>query len=249
MNCRLCLNNRKLCNSHIIPEFFYRDLYDDKRRLLVVSTGEGRRPFLRQKGFYEKLLCSDCEERINDFEQYVKRVFYDDPPLLCENDAGRRNKMTRLDYTKLKLFQLSVLWRASISSDAFFCEVQLGAHEEVVRRMLWDRNPGRPDEYGCSIGGLLLDDENASNDFIVQPMVGMDGRCRTIRFVFGSCMWLYLISPDTRRHSRSKYFVQKDGTMILEAAPSKANPFLQNLVQRLRESGELRDDDDENGVT
>ena len=144
-NCRLCLEPHKLRKSHIIPEFLFRDLYDDKGRFLVLPASADGRPHFRQKGFYERLLCGECEQRINVYETYVKRVLYDDLPTFTSGEDHRKNRLAGLDYTKFKLFQLSVLWRASISSDPFFSGVQLGAHEESIRSMVWEQNPGRPD--------------------------------------------------------------------------------------------------------
>ena len=37
MKCKLCLKENKLSRSHIIPEFFYKPLYDEKHRINVLS--------------------------------------------------------------------------------------------------------------------------------------------------------------------------------------------------------------------
>ena len=62
--CRLCGERRKLCLSHIVPEFCFKPLYDPKY-VLIRQTADGRSSKL-QKGLRERLLCEMCEGWIND---------------------------------------------------------------------------------------------------------------------------------------------------------------------------------------
>jgi len=54
-----------------------------------------------------------------------------------------------IDYKLFKLFQLSLLWRAGVSDRPIFKEVALGRHQEILRRMLLDDDPGESHKYGC----------------------------------------------------------------------------------------------------
>ena len=61
--CKLCSAERKLRNSHILPEFMYGPVYEDgdhRFRLVDVETGRAR---LHQKGLREPLRCQVCENR------------------------------------------------------------------------------------------------------------------------------------------------------------------------------------------
>lgn len=60
-----------------------------------------------------------------------------------------------LNYQLFKLFQLSVLRRAGVSSLQFFEKVQLGKHEEVLRKLLLACDPGSAERYGCLMFVLL----------------------------------------------------------------------------------------------
>lgn len=68
-----------------------------------------------------------------------------------------------VDYNRLKLFLLSLLWRMGASRLYFFREVELGPHQERLRRMLVQDDPGEPDQYACQMwlieayGRLLTD--------------------------------------------------------------------------------------------
>ncbi len=52
--CRVCLKESKLRKSHILPEFLYEDLYDEKHRALVIYQKKEK---VFQKGLRELLLC------------------------------------------------------------------------------------------------------------------------------------------------------------------------------------------------
>jgi hypothetical protein len=66
--CRLCGKPSPLQRSHIIPEFLYRPLYDEKHRISVVKVGSDRIGYL-QKGFTEALLCFGCEQKLALYEK------------------------------------------------------------------------------------------------------------------------------------------------------------------------------------
>jgi len=77
MSCALCQSESPLQNSHIIPEFFYKQLYDNIHRFHIVSNQSSKPERFGQKGFREKLLCSSCEQKIARWEKYAKEAFVD----------------------------------------------------------------------------------------------------------------------------------------------------------------------------
>ncbi|MEW5924133.1 MAG: hypothetical protein AB1746_09110 [Candidatus Zixiibacteriota bacterium] len=212
-------------------------MYDEKRRMIKLSAVPGERNLYRQKGIYEKLLCNDCEQIINKFEKHVKHVFYDE---MHHQETGNTNeiKLIDLDYDNVKLFQLSLLWRASIASNPFFESVKLGRHEEKIRNMIISRNPGDVNEYGCIIIGLYTK-EVGTFDAIIKPERGRVEGHYAYRFVLGSNLWLYLVSKHTNLFERKKYFLQKNGTMILKFFPAEKAPFILKMIDNLRKTGKL----------
>jgi hypothetical protein len=144
--CNLCRTTAPLCRSHILPEFLYRPLYDEKHRHFVVRAGQNATQ-LAQRGLTEKLLCSACEQRFSRYEKYAAEVMTGRMGHRYKNQ-GRRIVITGLDYEKFKLFQMSILWRAAVSSLDFFRLVTLGPHQEALREMLLSDDPGMPDRFG-----------------------------------------------------------------------------------------------------
>jgi hypothetical protein len=58
--CKLCQREAELQNSHVLSEFLYRELYDDKHRLAALS--QDRKPISLQTGVKEPMLCRACEQ-------------------------------------------------------------------------------------------------------------------------------------------------------------------------------------------
>ena len=60
-------------------------------------------------------------------------------------------KIDKYGYKQLKLFFLSILWRASISSQTFYSKIQIGPHENIIKKMIADADPGEPFDYAVSL--------------------------------------------------------------------------------------------------
>jgi hypothetical protein len=190
--CALCGQQSPLRQSHIIPEFLYSPLYDEKRRFKTYGKVGQPRVDLEQKGFREPLLCEACEQRFSDNERFAA-VFYrgtvqafssSTPEVYCE----RSLKFTRvseqalptsdavpsmlhvegINYDRLKLFLLSVIWRMGVSRLHFFREVELGKHEDRLRHMLLSDDPGEPKDYPCQMC-LVEADGRLLTDYQSQP--------------------------------------------------------------------------------
>ncbi len=209
--CRLCLQERLLCDSHIIPEFCFGPLYDDNHRFIEVHDVKRGRVHRGQKGFNEPLLCSSCEAHIARFERHSRRLFVDllplrEPPHLPIVAAN-------LDYGRLKLFLLSILWRSAISTLHVFRYIELGRHEEELRRRILKSDPGPKETYGCIVFPLLFEGKHF-RDFMVEPTPSrMPGGHHLYRFVFFGFVF-YIIVSSHRIEDRFKRLLVDDAGLI-----------------------------------
>lgn len=192
MPCALCLREAELRRSHVIPEFLYETLYDEKHRVQVLSTIPKQGSWREQKGLREKLLCDACEQKFSIWERYASLILKGGIPLTVRQESNIVH-ISGLDYEKFKLFQLSVLWRAGISSLKFFEKVRLGKHTEELRRLLLAGNPGPPERYGCFMFGLKHD-SGTFTGVIMQPGKVRLNSHTAYRFVFGGFLWAMLVS-------------------------------------------------------
>ena len=146
--CRLCQNERELRRSHVLPEFLYGAAYDEKHRLLLVPGTADKKPSLEQKGLRERLLCQECETRLSTYERHARHVLFETDSFSM-TDEPKRIVVHGVDYRLFKLFQMSLIWRAGVSSLTMFSKVELGPHEEKLRLALLNDNPGEYFFYPC----------------------------------------------------------------------------------------------------
>jgi len=242
MSCSLCKQNKELRNSHIIPEFVYTALYDKKHKFHVLSTLQDRPRPMEQKGIRERLLCGDCEQQLSVYEKYAREVLLGGVEIVVQNE-GNLLKLSELDYVKFKLFQLSILWRASISSHPMFSRVRLGPHEEIIRKMIQAGNPGKQADYPCIIFGLTSESDIHGN-FIDQPRkLHIEGHT-TYRFVFTGFMWSFYVSSHKLPPLLRQVAINEEGTMVVGRGSfeelTELNKFAQELhcMDRLNEPTE-----------
>ena len=209
--CRLCRNSNDLRQSHIIPEFLFHPLYDDKHRYLVLSV-ENTQGSFAQRGLTEKLLCQNCEQQLGRNEKYAAELMTGRRGQVFRN-AGGKLKIEGLDYNKFKSFLNSILWRASVSSVDFFRLVSLGPREEILRQLILKDAPGDPEEFGCVVIHML-DKGQLLSDTMFNPEPMRWAGSRMFKFYFGGACWAFHCDKKPPIAQIKKFFLQKDGTMI-----------------------------------
>ena len=224
--CRLCRKQSQLRFSHVVPEFFYRYLYDDKSRGLLVNG-----PFDTewiQKGHREYLLCSECESKLNVYETYVAKKWKLDFP---KEVGGELFTFRGLDYTKFKLLILSILWRASVAQDSFFGAVQLGPHEEKIRVMILNNDPGDSETYAFIpiiqyLGKTIV-------PTVEQPLRMKQGPFTLYRLAFGGVAWHCLVSSMPASNFWKYPFFSRDGILYLATDDIMQSPGIKAFQKRL----------------
>jgi hypothetical protein len=235
MTCALCKEDLELKNSHIIPEWVFTDLYDEKHRFNVLSTlAERPRPH-EQKGLREKLLCEDCEQQFSRYERYARGVVKGGEGLTVARHPGRI-EIADIDYTSFKLFQISVLWRAGVASHRMFSRVKLGLHEEQLRLMLRREDPGKQTDYPCLIFGLTAQGKSMP-DFIDQPTpVRLDG-LNCYRFIFCGLVWVFFVAKHAPSLLVRQHVLSETGGLIIWIKPFEDLGYLQEFARDLHQLG------------
>jgi len=239
--CALCHNDvEALRRSHIIPEFFYKKIYDDKHRFQVFSE-KSTRPVMReqQKGLRECLLCDDCEGRLSKWERHAQLALFGGIEL-GSRDRGDHMEYTGLDYTRFKLFQMSMLWRMGAASGPGFGNVQLGRHHsERLRRMLLASDPGEPYEYGCwmaAISSKIRELEQVMLAPTATPRKVFGHSC--YRAVLGGVFWCYFVSSHMYQFPQHNLFLSKDGSLRVWKEGSQARRFVQEFIIGVHDANE-----------
>jgi hypothetical protein len=226
--CVLCHKKKKLCLSHIIPEFFFKPLYDEKHRFLKIPLAEEKKTQYGQKGLREKLLCKECESHLSKYEKYACEIFSGKAGTYKE--LSNLIKFKDLDYKKFKLFQMSLLFRASVSSLEFFEKIDIGPHEETIREMLINENPGKKCDYPAVILVPLMKNKPIPKDFISPPVeISKFEGHRRYRFILGGYFWVYMVSSHTQMFNFREFFLDESGELLMPVAD--ADIFFRGLAK------------------
>ncbi len=208
--------NEMLCESHIASRFLWKGsgVTGDKKKFSVVSPSHPELDDLhRQDGFKEYLLCFSCEQHIGRYEKYAAQKLFQEK-VLIQNRPDRHGVWTGLDYPLFKLFQMSILWRMGISKHPFYCRVELGEHQEVIRRMLKSEDPGEPWQYGC-VAILLEHHRKPLLGLFSQPLEDKKFGHPCCSYAISGMKWVHFtatLSPDEKF---GNLMLQRDGTWVL----------------------------------
>lgn len=235
--CALCLESAVLQHSHIIPEWLYKPLYDKTHKFTQVYADAGQHHAYHQKGLREYLLCHRCEQQFSRYEAYGVGSLHGGQGVTAHRD-GAELHLKNLNYRKFKLLQLSILWRASVSTLPSFKDVKLGPHQEMLRRMLCDEDPGPSHKYGCLILIPWFEGE-VVDDLIVAPTEGKCDGMAIWRFVFTGMAWLYAVS--NRRPSKEicDQFLQENNTAIMRYFDVNNMGFIIGGIKHLIKLGKI----------
>ena len=171
--CKLCGQNKVLIKAHIIPESFYNFLYNASHAFTEVLDNDGDpKKSRRRKGLYDStILCKECDTRLGSlYDDYGSRIFFGHKnskmkinEVVGKNDPRVRwREISNAEPGKIKLFLLSILWRAHISNLEFFKDVDLGlSHSKKIMKMISTSDAGKLDEYPILILQYSIKNSNS----------------------------------------------------------------------------------------
>lgn len=196
MTCKLCRRDRPLVKSHIFPEWLYTPIFDDDEGIFDRITGKTRNRRTRPEVFHERLFCEKCEQRIGEWEGYAHDVFFGDVLGLKVEDLGNRFIISGVNYTPFKLFQMSLIWRASISNRPEIHRINLGPHGERIREMLMEERPEKSHKYGSILFFPSMSIQQMTEDFFDPPERATEkfhGHT-AYQAIFGGMVWMFIVS-------------------------------------------------------
>jgi len=240
MLCKLCLKDKKLQRkSHIIPQFYYKEVKKDGGYYLKIDKytyreyTKGKTSTKHYTGEYDSnILCRKCDKDIigqkyDDYASKVLQVVNGESKkfksIKIESYTNKNDisgKLTKnIDYTKFKLFLLSVLWRASISKRPFFHEVKLGKkHEQILREMIYNGYPKEQEDYPCFICDIGEDEPLLKRTMLPPRKINEDGN---ISYMFMICglVYRFTISKYNRKNISLAGVIHPNNDMIIWRGP------------------------------
>jgi hypothetical protein len=216
----------------------YESMYDEKHRFHVLHRDPSVRSSLLQKGLREPLLCSACEQQLGRYERYVSIVLNGGIELEHER-RGNIAHVRGVNYKEFRLFQLSILWRAGISSLDFFCQVNLGPHESVLRSMILAEDVSGPDRFPCLVAAIVHDDK-VQKDLMIQPVPIRSEGIAGYRFTFGGLIWVFLVA--SHRHPKRGFAtlsLDPAGELRILVMQMTDVPFIKGFAETLAAHGKV----------
>lgn len=198
MTCRVCSRERRLIKAHVIPESLYGPMRAEGNSPMLVSTGTQEHSKRRPIGTYDTtILCGECEQLFQDVDDFAPSFFLAEPPegsaITAPTGEVVGHSISGIDNRLLKLFVMSVLWRAAVSSDIFFFHVTLGPFEPVLRKFVAASDPGDVDNFSVILS--RYDDALSSHILNVPHPRRIDG-INLVTLYFGS--YLAEVKVDSR---------------------------------------------------
>lgn len=224
--CRLCLNSSSLRESHIVTGSIF-DLVRDKtmkNRFYEICSKTNK---IIQDGPKEYLLCDKCEQKIGRYEKYYKEAVHLRRHKIEIIQDDKVDIIRNLDYRKIKLFLLSILWRMSISSLSQFTNVSLANDEEIIRKLILEENPRRSQEY--PIAAIIPLIEGKRNEcWMCFPFVSDHPNGPIYSMIIGGI--LYSISMTQHNQYFDKWLLYESGHWAMPLIDFYKIPFLKNFV-------------------
>lgn len=153
----------------------------------LTKISEDRIETRKMAGEYEELLCNNCESRLSIFDDYGTKFLRGKIGKKLDNLGGRGippgvEILRGIDIAKLRMFIVSVLWRASVSSRDFYSQVNLGSFESEAKDILL-RNTMEPGDFPFLI--TRYSEIDRAKDIISNPTLspqnGIDLYCLNMR--------------------------------------------------------------------
>jgi hypothetical protein len=209
-HCSLCDKEKSLVRSHIIPQWVFRhDLSDEtlSKHVICMSNDPKSNAVTLSPGavgeYDPNILCSECDNKFSAWEQHFKEQIFERIDLFqtCPGKPALpilAYVADGFDYQKIKLFFLSMLWKASISSHPFFSLVKCDDRcEAELKTALKDSNAGDV-EYFSVFGQRYCDTHltRVPPDSILSPVLVQRNEVYFYKFNFLN--FQFLIKVDER---------------------------------------------------
>jgi len=154
MKCKFCGNESELIKAHVIPAGFFRHIRRGEKPLEVITNSAGEYTKKSQIGEYDRIVCKACEAIWQEWDKYAQQLLADESLNGRARYHGNRRICYIVDnyeYDKLKLFFISLAWRASVSSRKFFRRISLGEFEDIAKQHIMNSDPGDSEDFSVVV--------------------------------------------------------------------------------------------------
>lgn len=230
--CKLCLEEKELLSkSHILPKFLLKQmLTNEQRGFAVLSLDASHIKFVSDYAYEPGILCANCDNKIlSKYEDYGSKFLFGS---LGKNDLLKAQShyihyyIENVNYHKLKLFFLSLLWRCSIASSNIFQKVKLDNKVEEEIRLILLEDKYTPEERFPITLLQYMHIKEVPLELIFPPWIGnkIDGE-QNFHFIGGGLFLQLIIEYEKLTPINEEAMLKESGivkVVDIPAEPMKA---------------------------
>lgn len=217
--CNLCNEVvDKFVDSHIIPKsiHYLSTQYDAPDKSKIIMSDGKTYPERSPKGVYDQFVCKNCEGLFGEWDEYAFKFFKKVYRLEFEQ-SDQYIEFGGYDYKKLKLFFISLLWRADAAKkQLMYNKVDVGdSHRKTLANMIKEKNPGGWQEYAVFMERYKSKRPAAS--IIRSPARAKMPNDGTRFYIFYMAGFKVYIKCDQRcvLKSQESYYLRENGKMLI----------------------------------
>lgn len=233
--CKLCHQDKQLCESHILSKFIFKPMKKEGG-IEVLSTDPHQKNIPVQDGFKQYLFCRECEGRRNKWETYFSHKLH------RGKFKGQTYPLTvtGLDYNKVKLFLMSTLFAASVSDHPYLSRIELDSSaEETLRRMLFAEDPGEPHDFGCRVIAIE-EGQNGQVDIVTNPVSFVHAGATIHHLVFSGFLFQFVEHAEYGiGQDLVERFLTMEGTIIIQKMKLSELQVIMRPINKLFRQGKL----------
>ena len=230
--CRLCGESKKLVDSHVIPQALHKDFQGEGAS--EIYSRDQRYTVRSQTGEYGQFVCQQCEGSFGQYDEYgvdFVRKYRD-------GQAGEPLNgsliASDVDYKKLKLWLMLILWRADACDTKMYKNVSLGTkwRNDLTRRIKND-SPGCSDDYAV-MASLFHDEEhfetkNIGQSYMTNPTYFKYSGVNFYKFyIYGGFTFLIKVDQQKPPNERKQFLLREGEPFAIERramSDSEINAF------------------------
>ena len=218
--CRLCREDKELVNSHVIPQALHKDFQGEGAS--EIYSRHQLYPKRSQTGVYGKFVCHKCEDSFGQYDEYGVGFVRKYKDKRAGEPLSGSLIASDVDYKKLKLWLMSILWRADACDNDMYKIVSLGEkwRNDLTRRIKND-SPGCVDDYAV-MASLFHDEKHFGVENIGQSYMSDPKRFRHL------CVNFY------------KFYIYGGFTFIIKVDQQKTPNELRQCLLRKGEPFEIQ---------
>jgi hypothetical protein len=234
--CKMCGKRSDFVEAHIVPRSFYPERARGKINLSVLSSRPSDRKRRSPIGIYDdRLVCAKCEKRFDPLDNYAAKLLIDGKsafrtinhcgqPLLYQVDS--------FDYPKLKLFCMSLLWRAAASDRPEFANVDLGPFLPSLTGMLKHSDPGNADVFATIL--YRFSDLKSWQSGVILPRRWNNNAINFYKIVATEYVFLVKVDHKSVCGTLGELAIRRDAPLMILAQRFHNSPEFRAMLQLVK---------------